>query len=149
VRDRARNQVLIGDGADGFVLGGVEDLAGLVVPPGIAEVCEDRERLLVHGAHALHDLVGVRGGVLERTLEVVQDRQPAGGHRRPLLLPGADHVLGAPLAEVVQLRCGTAPRVLELGDLLGGLGGAVHDALVGGTRAGVLLFGHDADLSAS
>ena len=139
MRDRAGNEVLIGDGADGFVVGGVEGLAGLVVAPGVAQVREDRECLLVHGTHALDDLVRVRGGVLEGTLEVVEDRQPAGGHRGPLLLAGADHVLGAPLAEVVQLRGGTAPRVLELGDLLLGLGGAVDDALVGGLAVRGLL----------
>src|SRR3954454_2177342 len=150
VGDRAGNEVLTGDGADRFVASGVEGLAGLVVPPGIAEVCEDRECLLVHGTHALEDLVRVGGGVLEGTLEVVEDRQPAGRHRGALLLAGADHVPGAPLAEVVQLRGGTAPGVLEVGDLLpcrGGVvdGGVVDGALVDALRFGGLWFGHDHD----
>ncbi len=140
MRHRAGDEVVTRDGADGLVTGRVEGLADLVVAPGIAQVGQDRECLLVHGPHALHDLVGVRGGVLEGTLEVVENRQPADRHRRPLLLAGAGHVLGAPLAEVVQLSGGPAPGVLELGDPLLGLGGTLHGVLGGGRGFGVPWF---------
>ena len=53
--------------------------------------------------------------MLQGPLQVVDHRQPRSGRSGTFLLSCPDQVLGASLAEVVQLGCGTPPAVFELG----------------------------------
>src|ERR1700712_2492076 len=76
--------------------------------------------------------------MVEGPLEVVQDREPSGRGPRPFLIPGANQLLGTPLAEVVQLRGAAPPAVVELGDPCRG----VLRGLLSGVWLGGVLLGH-------
>jgi hypothetical protein len=54
--------------------------------------------------------------VLERALEVVDDRQPLPGHLGPGVGPGPLHLGGTPLTQIVQVSEGTQLLVLGLGE---------------------------------
>src|SRR5687767_15461531 len=111
----AWHELLVGNGADGLVQGWVERPTG-VIAPGEPKIGKHRDRLLMHCAYPLDDVLRIGRRMFEGALQVVEYRQPAGGGSRPLLLSGPYQVLGASFAEVVQLRSGTPPAILQIGN---------------------------------
>ena len=110
-----------------------------------AESCQHANRLLVHGANTLEDCIRIGGGVLQRQLEVVDDREPLARDPRHVRPPvprstsRAHHFL-----QVVEVGERPAPSVvelphppLELGNATRRIGVGLGLALVG-RRAGSL-----------
>src|SRR3954447_19492850 len=114
-------------------------------PPGLVLAPEprprhDRECLLPQRMDALDDRPRIRPGVLERPVDVVEDRQEGRGDLLPLGLPFPLQLPRVPLGEVVQVGEGPPPAVLQLGHVraLGGGAGGPHRRLhlVPGRRTG-------------
>lgn len=87
-----------------------------VIAPREAQAGEQVEGLPAHGADAVDDRTGVGLGVLQRAVQVVDNRQPALGDLGLRSFPGLAHLPGAPLAHVVQFGQGAQPLVLQLRD---------------------------------
>jgi hypothetical protein len=106
----------VGAGRDRVVPGRVEDSA-IVVASREPQGGEDADGLVPDRLDAVDD--GRRFGVrmLQRALQVVQDRQPARGHAGGGLCLGLADAGRAPLAHVVGLRQCPQPLILRLGEL--------------------------------
>ena len=75
-----------------------------------------RHRLVTHRPHPSRRASGIGAGVVERPLEVVDDRQPLARPPRPAPRPAAGPSRGRALPQVVQVGQRPAQLGLELGD---------------------------------
>src|SRR3954447_21425851 len=116
MHDGARRLVRIRDRAHGVVTLRVEALAD-VVTAREAQVLEHADGLIAHGLDAIDDDARIGLGMLQRQLEVIEDREPLGSDPGPLLLALTPDVAGEALPGVVEVGGAPLETILELTDL--------------------------------
>ena len=87
-----------------------------------SEPGEDAQRLVAYPGHALHDGARVGVAVPQRQLEIVQHRQPRGGHGEALLLALPGRLPLGRLAGVLHVGGGPVPPLGQLRDVHARLG---------------------------
>ena len=95
--------------------GRIERRAG-VVPARETEAGQHAQGLLPYGLDSLDDRARIGRGVLERALEVVDDRQPLPGDLGAAVSLGALHLDGTTLAQIVQVSQGAQLLVFGFGE---------------------------------
>ena len=120
---------------------GIEALAG-VVAAGEPEIGQRPERLVANRPHPFDDAPGVRLGVLQGPVQVVDDRQPPPCGLGPLPVPYPPGLRGEALALVIRL-CQAAPPLiveqLDSGPQVRDRRGGVLSGLARGFRARVAI----------
>jgi hypothetical protein len=92
-----------------------------IVETGKAEPGQERHRLRVHCAHPFEKGCSLDIGVIERSLEVIDDRKPLGGDRGSLQRSDSEKLALVALAKVVEVRQ-SAPK----GQIVGPFGSRNH-----------------------
>jgi hypothetical protein len=88
-----------------------------LLPARKAETAQDGRGLVSHSLYALDDGARIGCRMVQRQFEIVDDRQPLGGHPRSFLGPGPLYLSTEALSQIVQVGQRPTPAVLELSDL--------------------------------